>query len=168
MPKEIRGNLHSNAPVAIILLVSLQLYRSHGSSIYFRSGIIKAHCLYCWSSIRMIHHQRGGFCCLMALLSLHRCLTADPWREFTLNWCSSLCWHLLYLWCCLPPFSNLVRLHLASDTFILLSLNLFRNTSTNVAELLPPNSALNTQAKLRPRFPHRLLMLTDGRFVRFC
>lgn len=76
VPKKItKENLHRNSPSAIILLVSFQLYCSHGLSIYFHSDIIKAHCLCCWSSIKMIHHQREDFfawrhCCCSISVSL--------------------------------------------------------------------------------------------------
>lgn len=107
----------------------------------------------------MIHSLAAILFRLMVLLSQHLCLTVDPLEEFILNWCSSLCWHWLYL-CCLSHLSNNVHLCFASDTFIRLSLNLFKNLA-NCSMAAPPNNALNIKAELKEGFQHRLVMFTE-------
>lgn len=92
----------------------------------------------------MIHRLVGRLFHLMVLLSQHLRLSVDPSEEFILNWCSSLCWHLLMTR--LFPLSHHVHLWFASDTFILLSSNLVKDSSQCIRPPLP-NNAINIKVE---------------------
>lgn len=62
--------------------LSLSSCIAHAVCLYFHSGIIKAYCLHCCSSIKMIHCLAGRLFHFMILLLQRLCLAVDPLEEF--------------------------------------------------------------------------------------
>lgn len=103
----------------------------------------------------MIHRLAGRLFHLIVLLLQHLCLAVDPSKEFILNWCSSLCWHLLLL---ILLFASLLQLcYVWKVTLSFCRRQKASNIKHDNGRASLRNNTQNIKATLKS-FPHTFLM----------
>lgn len=135
--------------------LSLSSCSSNRLCLYFHPGIIEAHCLYCWSSIKMIHRLAGDFfiwlyCCSSISVSLLIHPRNLFWTDAAV--CADI--YFTYAVVCLP---SLQLCYVWKVTLSFCHRQMASNVKHDNGGASLRNNAPKIKAQLKS-FPHMLLM----------